>query len=93
MVGFGPGLPTAYPPQWYLTPELLLALVVGVIGSTPIVPAVARRLAVPRETVEAPGTLGWLPSVAVTVALSALLFASMMLVAARTYNPFIYFRF
>lgn len=93
MGGLGPALPTAYPPQWYLTPELILALVVGVAGSTPIVPAAARRLAAPGRTPGAPARLAWLPSAATAVALSALLAASMMLMAARTYNPFIYFRF
>jgi hypothetical protein len=36
---------------------------------------------------------GWLPSLVSTAALMAILAASVMLSAARTYNPFIYFRF
>ena len=35
----------------------------------------------------------WVSSAAITVALVLLLAASLMLMAARTYNPFIYFRF
>ncbi len=115
MVGLAPGDPTAYSPGWYLTPELILALVVGVIGSTPIVPAMARRLsALPKEvpsvrstheaitgrggSLDPPGasgatSFGWMPSAAVIAALVAVLAASLMLMAARTYNPFIYFRF
>ncbi len=46
---------------------------------------------------QAPGDraerLGWVPSVAVTAALWVVLLGSLSLVAARTYNPFIYFRF
>ncbi len=102
MIGLAPGDPTPYSPGWYLTPELILALVIGAIGSTPIVPAIARRLggAFPAlapgasaDTSARPTAFGWLPSAGVTVALIAILAASLMLMAARTYNPFIYFRF
>jgi alginate O-acetyltransferase complex protein AlgI len=80
MAGLSPAAPTAFSAGWYLTPELLLALTAGIIGSTPIVPALARLRAHP------------LPAVA-HAALLVLLAASVMLIAARTYNPFIYFRF
>jgi alginate O-acetyltransferase complex protein AlgI len=93
MVGLSPALPTAYPPAWYLTPELLLALVVGIIGSAPIVPALERRWARASADPDAAPVLGWLPSAAGTAALFVLLTVSLMLMAARTYNPFIYFRF
>jgi hypothetical protein len=73
--------------QWYLTPELWLALVAGAIGSTPWVPALAARLE--RDG----GTIRATTSLASTVALGALLVAAIMQMAARTYNPFIYFRF
>ena len=92
MAGVGPALPTAYTIAWYLTPELWLALAAGLIGSTPIVPALGRwrdrwveggpRLALASGL----GALG-------TAALMLLLVASMMQIAARSYNPFIYFRF
>jgi alginate O-acetyltransferase complex protein AlgI len=94
MVGLGSGAPTAYAPEWYLTPELVIAIIIGVIGSTPIVPAMAARLAGgPKGPPLPEAAFGWIPSAAVTVALVALLAASLMLMAARTYNPFIYFRF
>jgi alginate O-acetyltransferase complex protein AlgI len=100
MVGLGPADPTAYTLSWYLTPELILALIAGAIGATPIVPALERLLTSLRLVdrggpVDPPGALGlgWLPSAAATVALVVLLAASFMLMAARTYNPFIYFRF
>jgi alginate O-acetyltransferase complex protein AlgI len=82
--------PGAYTLGWYLTPDLVIALIAGALGSTPIVPALAawrdraaeggRRLA-----------LALVP--AYTAALALLLVASIMQIAARTYNPFIYFRF
>ena len=84
MVGLSPGVPTAYSPSWYLTPELLLAMCAGAIGATPALHAAAR--------------VNWrqgrrLQPALVNVALVVLFLASVMLVAARTYNPFIYFRF
>jgi hypothetical protein len=37
--------------------------------------------------------MAWMPSLVGTVAIVVLLTASLTLVAAKTYNPFIYFRF
>jgi hypothetical protein len=53
-----------------------------VIGSVPWIPALARD----REP-------SWTFGLASTAALVALLAACVMQMAARTYNPFIYFRF
>ena len=79
-----------YTPGWYLTPDVWIALIAGAIGSTPIVPAVAAW----RDRAADGGprlTLAFSP--ASTAALALLLVASIMQIAARTYNPFIYFRF
>ncbi len=82
MAGLGAGAPTAFTLQWYLTPELWLALAAGAIGSTPWMRALK------------PAPEGsWRLDLATTAGLLALLAASMMQVAARAYNPFIYFRF
>jgi alginate O-acetyltransferase complex protein AlgI len=88
MAGLTNAVPTPYTVQWYLTPEVGLALVAGAIGSTPWVPALAERCA----RVKRPGA-AWGVSLLGTATLMALLFASILQVAARTYNPFIYFRF
>ena len=80
--------PTPYTVWWYLTPELWLALAAGAVGSAPWVPAVSARLARP----ERPG-LSWSVDLLATATLMALLVASIMSMSARTYNPFIYFRF
>ena len=88
MAGLSAAAPTPYTVQWYLTPELWLALAAGAIGSTPWVPSLARRL----SHVEPP-RFDWPVSLLSTTALVALLVASIMSMAARTYNPFIYFRF
>ena len=83
MAGMIAAAPTPYSVGWFLTPELWIALVAGAIGSAPWVPALAARLDDRR------------PALALlnTAALMALLVLSIMSMAARTYNPFIYFRF
>ncbi len=87
MAGATTAAPTTYTVWWYLTPELWLALAAGAIGSTPWVPALAGQMAARR-----PAT-AWGVSLLSSATLTALLLASIMHVAARTYNPFIYFRF
>jgi alginate O-acetyltransferase complex protein AlgI len=80
--------------QWYLTPELWLALVAGAIGSTPWVPALAARLErLSRDGGSERRSVAWSVGLLSTAMLMALLVASIVQVAARTYNPFIYFRF
>jgi alginate O-acetyltransferase complex protein AlgI len=86
LAGQSPALPTPYTVWFYLTPEVWLALAAGVIGSSPWVPSLAESIArrpARRRHAELAGSL----------TLAALLVASILSVAARTYNPFIYFRF
>jgi len=94
MAGLTVAAPTPYSVQWYLTPELWLAMVAGAIGSTPWVPALVTRLErLSRDgQTDRPG-VAWSVSLLNTAVLMALLVASIVQVAARTYNPFIYFRF
>jgi alginate O-acetyltransferase complex protein AlgI len=93
LAGASRSQPSPYALAWFLTPELCLALVAGVIGSAPLVPALARwreRIAAAR----APGALlPWALDAASTAALLLLFVTALMQVAARSYNPFIYFRF
>jgi alginate O-acetyltransferase complex protein AlgI len=84
LAGLTAALPTPYTVTWYLTPELWIALAAGAIGSAPWVPALAARLEDGR---------GWRMPVLNTAALMIMLVLSIMSMAARTYNPFIYFRF
>jgi alginate O-acetyltransferase complex protein AlgI len=79
---------TPFTLAWYLTPELLLALAAGVVGSAPITPALGRWRAALGDRWRAVG----LDAIS-TAALMLILVASIMQMAARTYNPFIYFRF
>ena len=89
LAGLGRAVATTYTVGWFFTPELALALAAGAIGSIPWVPALAARIqAAPPRT-----GVAWSIPALNTAALAALLVASIMQMAARTYNPFIYFRF
>ena len=90
MAGLGPAHPTAYGVAWYLTPEVVLAMAAGIAGSTPMWPALAARWA--SSTPEGP-RVGPLPSALTCAALAVIFAGCAMLIAAHTYNPFIYFRF
>jgi alginate O-acetyltransferase complex protein AlgI len=91
IAGLGQAAPSVYTVGWYLTPELWLALVAGAIGSTPWMRAAAAR--VESASPARQPAIAWSVSLLGTVALMALLVASIMQMAARTYTPFIYFRF
>jgi alginate O-acetyltransferase complex protein AlgI len=92
MAGKGTQSSVPYSLAWYLTPELALTLVAGILGSMPIVPAIVR---VRERWAESGGAMGQAFGLRAigTAALMVLLAASIMHIAARTYNPFIYFRF
>jgi alginate O-acetyltransferase complex protein AlgI len=92
MMGAGGAAPAVYAPAWFWTTDVLLALAAGAVGSTPVIQALALRLASPAESGGAP-TRRLHGSIAALLALTTLLVASLMLSASRTYNPFIYFRF
>ncbi len=88
MGGLGPAAATPLTLAYYLTPELALALAAGIVGSMPIVPALARW--------HASLSGAWRPfglDTAATLSLMTILCASLMQLAANTYSPFIYFRF
>ncbi len=102
MAGASPAAPTPYAVTWYLTPELWLALTAGIIASAPVVSATKRwplaqafgpalgQLDQPAASRTRYATV-W--NLAATAALGMLLVAAITQIAARTYNPFIYFRF
>jgi alginate O-acetyltransferase complex protein AlgI len=88
MAGTSAAAPTPYTVGWYLTPELWLALAAGAVGSTPWIAALVPRLARIEPRPLAAGV-----RLVATASLIALLGAAIVSVSARTYNPFIYFRF
>jgi alginate O-acetyltransferase complex protein AlgI len=82
-----------YPWAMYLDSGLALAIVAGLIGSTPIPSRLARHVsrqfdARPRATL---GEVGC--GLARLAVLGLVLVASSSVMLASTYNPFIYFRF
>ncbi len=91
MAGKAPSAVTPYLVSWYLTPELWLALAAGVTAAMPVGPALAawrdRSLRTSRPAV------AWGAATLSAVSLFVVLALSIVQVAARTYNPFIYFRF
>ncbi len=92
MAGRGATAPTPFAVQWYLTPEIWLALAAGCIGSLPVGPLVGRWRE--RSVAEANGSgASWGFAAAGAGAVALVLLASIVQIAARTYNPFIYFRF
>jgi alginate O-acetyltransferase complex protein AlgI len=88
MFGMGGAEMPALRLSWYLTSEVRLALIAGIIGSTPIIPAIAAQAERAMNSWR-----GWATETAGTLALVAVFLAALLQVAARTYNPFIYFRF
>ena len=95
MAGFAPDAGMAEDVALYLGPELIICLIAGAIGATPLgsvlLSAWSRFRAQARESVRPALETG---TVAVSLAAGSAVFVySAMLMAAGTYNPFIYFRF
>jgi alginate O-acetyltransferase complex protein AlgI len=91
MAGFGIAAPTPFSVVWYITPELVAAVLAGIVASTPIVPAIASRVARPDETGAPVVRGGW--SAAGVMALAVLFGVALTQVAQGAFTPFIYFRF
>jgi alginate O-acetyltransferase complex protein AlgI len=81
MAGWGVGAPSPLAPGWYLDAQTLLAIVLGLLGSTPTVARLARTVDGRPFTIARPALV------------ALLLVVCSMFIAARSYNPFIYFRF
>ena len=92
MAGQTPSAPTPYLVSWHLTPELWMALVTAVIAAMPVGPTLAAwRERVVNDTRQP--AVAWGAAAISVVSLPLVLALSIVQVAARTYNPFIYFRF
>ncbi len=92
MLGFAPGAGATYSVMKYLNAEFVLALIAGVIFSTPLVPWLSylREKFVASRTGKVPAALEGIFSFGSLVAYVFVLVASSAWVAAGTYNPFIY---
>ena len=97
MAGLGSATAVEYLPAAFLRTDVVLALLAGIVGSAPLLPWLrdlhAGQLA---AWLRRPRWAGLLEASFAGVAVAAhalLLLASTMMLAAGTYNPFIYFRF
>jgi alginate O-acetyltransferase complex protein AlgI len=96
MVGLADGSGVEYLPITYLRPDVVIALVAGVIFSAPVLPALRRLQGAValRAAASLPArALGAVLAVTSVAALAGLFLASAMFLAAGTHNPFIYYHF
>jgi alginate O-acetyltransferase complex protein AlgI len=88
MAGLSNASGLEHPFPLYADRQVIVALVIGAIAATPIAALLKRRIA--SASGRATAVVAGLGEVAV---LATMLLAAAMLLAAGTYNPFIYFRF
>jgi alginate O-acetyltransferase complex protein AlgI len=88
MFGLSPATGVEHSLALYIDGPTILALVAGAVGSTPVL-AFARQHLNARSSRPNDALIG----ASEVVALSIVLLACSMMLAAGTYNPFIYFRF
>lgn len=89
MAGAGPHATVDRPVTQYLDGQIALALVVGAIGSAPVVPLLAGW----RDRLTSPPARTIVTGAAVAGLAVVFLASAVMLLAADTESPFIYFRF
>jgi len=96
MAGFGEGSGLVHNLSSFATPDLVIALVAGIIGSAPIVAATNMRIDAACSKM-AERKQRWVDLAFVeptkVLLLSVIMLLSVMSLASGTYNPFIYFRF
>ncbi len=95
MAGFAHGSSLEHHLNLYIDTELMIALAVGAIASTPVLPYLVRTLRRKRKSLRLASRHGFdmLNALGETVALILVFLASLSWMAAGTYNPFLYFRF
>ena len=97
LAGLARGNGVDYHLNLYLTTEVAATLLVGAVAATPVLGWVGRRRESFLESVGDKPVWSWVCQSAFAfgdlAALSVLALASALLLAAGTYNPFIYFRF
>ena len=94
MAGFAAGTGVAFRAAQFLDARILLAIAIGVPASLPVLAGLRKRAA--RITASRPALAEPLRrglALGSVLALAALLVLSSMIIAAGTYNPFLYFKF
>jgi alginate O-acetyltransferase complex protein AlgI len=94
MAGFPEGTGVDYQLAMFLDTRIVLAIAIGILASTPLLPAIkAWMVGLPVRQPAGGEALRRCFVVGSLVALGALFLASSMIIAAGTYNPFLYFKF
>jgi alginate O-acetyltransferase complex protein AlgI len=94
MAGFPEGTGVDYRLAMFLDTRVVLALVIGTLASTPLLPKVKAWMAeLPAQQPASGEAIRRCLAVGSLVALCALFLVSSMFIAAGTYNPFLYFKF
>ena len=96
MAGLGGKVETVvYDMDWYLSSDVRMAIIAGIVFSMPVLPALGRwfgRL-IERSSKAASAFMNLLFWFFRTVVLCGIMLLSAMFLSAGTHNPFIYFRF
>ncbi len=87
MLGFAQPALHALPVSAYLDPEIMIAIMLGIVGSTPILHTIATRL----RTL--PDSMTRFAEAFEVMSVMGTFVYCTMLIAAGSYSPFIYFRF
>ena len=98
MIGEGEGDGLIYHAGLYLDRQVIAVLIIGVIGSTPVLPYLKRlyirSLKGSKMGLEAPSALTYFViPMSYQLYMTAIFHLSVVYMATGTYNPFIYFRF
>ena len=100
MIGLGTGTGITYYASFYINIEVIITLIIGLIGFTPIVPFISRYLSTSsinkKVNIKSKSKRKIISSIIAIISiiiLIAILIYSAMQLASGTYNPFIYFRF
>jgi alginate O-acetyltransferase complex protein AlgI len=93
LIGSAQGDGVAHHVALYLTPDVALTVAAGVIGCVPVLPALGRLRDQMVEAAARPVGLARAIASAELAGLAVVLVSCAARLAARTYNPFVYFRF
>lgn len=94
MAGFPEGPNSDYQVAMFLDTRVVLAIMIGIFASTPVIPAIKHWMAtLPARKPAVGEVFRRCLVVGSLVALGALFMVSAMFIAAGTYNPFLYFKY
>lgn len=93
MIGMGIGTSKVFYASFYINPETAIIMLIGAIGSTPVLPFFLDNVFSKWNYINSRNTIKYTLLALSFVLLVVILLYSAMQLANGTYNPFIYFRF